>query len=293
MKIGFVGTGIMGAPMARHLQQAGHELLVFRHRSPLPADLLDGGAEACATLRDLAQGSEVVITMLPDTSDVEAALFGADGIADGLDHGALFIDMSTISPLATKDYATRLLPLGADYLDAPVSGGEVGARDASLSIMVGGSQAAFERAKPLFDLMGRNVTHVGAVGDGQVTKVANQIIVALTIEAVAEGLLFASKSGADPATVRKALMGGFASSKVLEVHGERMLRRTFDPGFRIGLHVKDLDLAIASARTLGLPLPATAAAQQLLNGAVGRGERDRDHSAMLLSLEALAGHRLS
>jgi 2-hydroxy-3-oxopropionate reductase len=292
MKIGFVGTGIMGAPMAAHLQDGGHDLLLCKHRSNLPQGLLAGGARVCGSLRELASEAEVVITMLPDTPDVERALFGEDGIASGLGAGKLLIDMSSISPIATKELAGRIGEIGADYLDAPVSGGQVGAENATLTIMVGGTAAAFARAEPLFGLMGKNITLVGGVGDGQITKVANQIIVALTIEAVAEGLLFASKSGADLTKVRAALMGGFASSRILEVHGERMINRSFDPGFRIKLHSKDLDLALGAARTLGMALPATASAQQLFNACIGMGEGDSDHSAMLLALEALASHRL-
>ncbi|MFA7603624.1 MAG: 2-hydroxy-3-oxopropionate reductase [Novosphingobium sp.] len=292
MKIGFVGTGIMGAPMAAHLQKGGHDLLLFRHRSPVPEALLARGAAVYASLAELARDAEVVITMLPDTPDVEAALFGEGGLAAGLD-GKLFIDMSSISPIATKTFAERVIALGADYIDAPVSGGEVGARNATLTIMAGGDPEAFARAEPLFRLMGQNITRVGGVGDGQIAKVANQIIVALTIEAVAEGLLFASKAGADVGKVRAALLGGFASSRILEVHGERMINRTFDPGFRIGLHSKDLDLALSAAKSLGLALPGTASAQQLFNACIGMGEGERDHSGMLLALEALAAHRLA
>jgi 2-hydroxy-3-oxopropionate reductase len=292
MIIGFVGTGIMGAPMAGHLQAAGHQLLLYKHRSAPPQALLDGGARLCPSLAELAREAEVVITMLPDTPDVEQALFGNDGIAAGLGAGQLMIDMSSISPIATKDYAERIHAIGADYVDAPVSGGEVGAKNASLTIMAGGSTAAFARAEPLFQLMGKNITRVGEVGDGQTTKVANQIIVGLTIEAVAEGLLFASRAGADVAKVREALMGGFASSRILEVHGERMIKRTFDPGFRIRLHSKDLELALSGARAMGIALPATAGAQQLFNACMAGGAADRDHSALLLALESLANHKV-
>jgi len=293
MRIGFVGTGIMGRPMAGHLQAGGHELLLVRHRSPLPPELVGGGAAECVSVRDLAAGSDAVILMLPDTPDVEDALFGPDGVAAGLRPGTLVVDMSSIDPLATRGFAERIGQAGGDYVDAPVSGGEVGAKAASLTIMCGGAEAAFERARPLFELMGGNVTRVGEVGAGQVAKVANQIIVALNIEAVAEALLFASRAGADPAKVREALMGGFASSRVLEVHGERMIRRTFDPGFRIALHQKDLGLALGAARSLGIALPNTASAQQLFGACVGQGGADWDHSAMVRALEALAGHRVA
>jgi 2-hydroxy-3-oxopropionate reductase len=292
MIIGFVGTGIMGAPMAAHLQAGGHQLLLNKHRSPVPENLLAGGAKVATSLAALARDADVVITMLPDTPDVEQALFGEDGIAAGLGSGKLLIDMSSISPIATKRFAERIAALGADYVDAPVSGGEVGAKNATLTIMAGGAADAFARAEPLFQLMGKNITLVGGVGDGQTTKVANQIIVGLTIEAVAEGLLFASKAGADVAKVRDALMGGFASSRILEVHGSRMIKRTFDPGFRIRLHSKDFDLALSGAKALGIALPATAGAQQLLNTCMALGHGERDHSALLLALEALADHEI-
>ncbi len=226
--------------------------------------------------------------MLPDTPDVEQVLFGADGVAAGLARGKAVVDCSSIDPIATRGFAARLAELGCDYLDAPVSGGEVGARAASLSIMVGGSDAAFERVQPLLALMGRNVTHVGGVGDGQVCKVANQIIVGLNIAAVAEALVFAAKAGADPGKVRQALMGGFASSRVLEVHGERMIKRSFEPGFRIALHQKDLDLALQGARGLGMALPQTAIAAQLMQSCAALGLGQSDHSALVRALENMA-----
>jgi 2-hydroxy-3-oxopropionate reductase len=231
--------------------------------------------------------------MVPDTPDVANVLFGEDGVAQGLSAGKLFIDMSSISPIETQAFAKRVEALGADYLDAPVSGGEVGARDATLTIMVGGKEAAFERARPLFALMGKNITRVGDCGAGQTCKVANQIIVALTIEAVGEALLFASKAGADPARVREALMGGFAASRILEVHGERMIKRTFDPGFRIELHQKDLNLALDGARKLGIALPNTASAQQLFSVCAANGGKAWDHSAMVRALELMADHTIA
>jgi 2-hydroxy-3-oxopropionate reductase len=290
MKIGFIGTGIMGRPMAGHLQTAGHQLLLIRHRSALPSELLDGGATVHESPCEIAGQAEVVILMVPDTPDVEAVLFAADGVAAGLSPGKTVIDMSSIDPIATKAFAEKIEALGCDYVDAPVSGGEVGARNAALTIMVGARPAVFERVKPLFEAMGNNITLVGGVGAGQTTKVANQIIVALNIEAVAEALLFAAKAGADPARVREALMGGFAASRVLEVHGERMIKRTFDPGFRIRLHQKDLNLALSGARTLGLSLPNTASAQQLFSACAANGGGDWDHSAMVKALEMLADH---
>ena len=291
MKVGFVGLGIMGRPMALHLAEAGHSLFVYGKRT-VPQDIRDKGATVCSTLKEVAQQSEVIILIVPDTPDVEAVLFGADGIAAGLSKGKTVVDMSSISPIATKEFAKKVNELGCDYLDAPVSGGEVGAKAASLTIMVGGPEKAFERVKPLFGKMGKNITLVGGNGDGQTTKVANQIIVALTIEAVAEAMLFASKAGADPAKVRQALMGGFASSRILEVHGERMLKRNFDPGFRIELHQKDLNLALSGARTLNLSLPNTAGTQELFNAARALGGSKWDHSGVLRVLETLAAHEV-
>lgn len=289
MNIGFIGLGIMGTPMAGHLIAAGHSLFLKSRRS-VPEALLAAGGTACATAAEVAERADTIILMLPDTPDVEQVLFGAGGVAEGLSSGKTVIDMSSIAPLATKDFAARIAERGGAYLDAPVSGGEVGAKNAALSIMVGGEAETFARAEPLFAAMGKTVTHVGPVGSGQVAKVANQIIVALTIEAVAEGLLFASKAGADPAKVRQAITGGLATSRILELHGARMIERTFDPGFRIGLHQKDLNLALDNARTLGLSLPATALAQQLFSACVAQGGAAWDHSAMVKALEALANH---
>jgi 2-hydroxy-3-oxopropionate reductase len=289
--IGFIGLGIMGKPMAANLIKGGHTLHL-QSRSGVPTELTAAGGKACDSAKAVAQKADIVILMLPDTPDVERVLFGPNGVAEGLSKGKLVIDMSSIAPLATKEFARRVNELGCDYLDAPVSGGEVGAKNAALTIMVGGPQAAFERAQPVFELMGKNITLVGGNGDGQTCKVANQIIVALNIEAVAEALLFAAKAGADPAKVRQALMGGFAASRVLEVHGERMIKRTFDPGFRIELHQKDLGLALAGARALGLSLPNTAGAQELFNACAANGGAKWDHSAMVRALERLANHEV-
>ena len=290
-KIGFVGLGIMGSPMAAHLIKGGHEVFLYSIPS-VPADLVSAGGKACANGKEVAQKADIVIIMVPDTPHVQSALFDANGIAEGLVKGKTVIDMSSISPIATKGYAKKINALGCDYLDAPVSGGEVGAKNATLSIMVGGPEAAFGRVKPLFELMGKNITLVGGNGDGQTAKVANQIIVALNIEAVAEALLFAAKAGADPARVRLALMGGFASSKILEVHGERMIKRTFDPGFRIELHQKDLNLALSSARELGVSLPNTATAQELFNACAAHGGKGWDHSAMVRALEKMSNFEI-
>jgi 2-hydroxy-3-oxopropionate reductase len=290
-KIGFVGLGIMGTPMAGHLIKAGHEVHLYNIPSVPPA-LVEAGGKLCASGKEVAQKSEIIVTMVPDTPHVQAALFDPNGIAEGLTPGKIVVDMSSISPIATKEFAKRINDLGCQYLDAPVSGGEVGAKNATLSIMVGGSEASFAKVKPIFDLMGKNITLVGGNGDGQTAKVANQIIVALTIEAVGEALLFAAKAGADPGKVRTALMGGFASSKILEVHGERMVKRTFEPGFRIELHQKDLNLALSSARALGLALPNTATAQELFNACAARGGKGWDHSAMVRALETLANFEI-
>jgi 2-hydroxy-3-oxopropionate reductase len=290
VNIAFIGLGIMGRPMAGHLQNAGHLLSVVRHRSPTPQELLDGGAAVCGSPAEAAAAAEIIILMLPDTPDVERVLAGPDGVAAGLSAGKCVVDMSSIDPIATRSFAEKIAALGCDYVDAPVSGGEVGAKNAALTIMCGAKPAVFERVRPLLELMGKNITLVGDVGAGQVAKVANQIIVALNIEAVAEALLFASKAGVDPAKVREALMGGFAASRVLEVHGERMIKRTFEPGFRIELHQKDLNLALSSARALALALPNTASAQQLFSACVAHGGGGWDHSAMVRALEALADH---
>jgi 2-hydroxy-3-oxopropionate reductase len=287
MKIGFVGLGIMGRPMALNLKKAGHTLIVPERKSL--TDDIRAAADVVADPRSVAAQAEIVIVMVPDTPDVEQVLFGDKGIAAGLAKGALLIDMSSISPVATKEFAKKINALGCDYLDAPVSGGQVGATQATLTIMVGGPSGAFARAKPLFETMGKTITHVGeSNGDGQTCKVANQIIVALNIQAVAEALVFAAKAGADPAKVRQAISGGFAASRVLELHGERMLNRNFDPGFRIRLHQKDLNLALSSARDLGVSLPNTATVQQMFSSCAAHGGADLDHSALVRAIEGLA-----
>jgi len=291
-KLGFIGLGIMGKPMAGHLVAAGHEVFLSS-RSGAPKELTDKGGKPCASAKEVAQKADVIFLMLPDTPDVEKVLFGPNGVSEGLTKGKTVVDMSSIAPLATKEYAKRIGELGCDYLDAPVSGGEVGAKGASLTIMVGGPQATFDKVKPFFELMGKNITLVGGNGDGQTCKVANQIIVALTIEAVGEALLFASKAGADPAKVRQALMGGFAASRILEVHGERMIKRTFNPGFRIELHQKDLSLALAGARALGLALPHTASTQQLFSACVANGGAAWDHSGLVKALELMGKHEVA
>ena len=298
MKLGFTGLGIMGAPMALHLVNAGHELFINAART-VPESIKASAATLCASAEEVTCHADIVFMMVPDTPDVDAVLFGKNGVAAALETVAaegvrkIIVDMSSISPMATKTFAQKINALGADYMDAPVSGGEVGAKAATLSIMCGGDEAVFERVRPLFEKMGKNITLVGAVGDGQTTKVANQIIVALNIAAVGEALLFASKAGADPAKVRQALMGGFAASRILEVHGERMIKRTFAPGFRIKLHQKDLGLALAGARELGVSLPQTASAAQLMQACAANGMADLDHSALVRALELMAGHEVA
>ncbi|WEN43212.1 2-hydroxy-3-oxopropionate reductase [Thauera sp. GDN1] len=289
--IGFIGLGIMGTPMAGNLIKGGHT--VFTHtRGDTPAALIEAGARPCANGAEVARQADIIITMVPDTPHVEDALFNPEGVAAGLSKGKIVVDMSSISPVATKEFARRINALGCEYLDAPVSGGEVGAKAASLTIMVGGNEASFDKVKPIFELMGKNITLVGGNGDGQITKVANQIIVALNIEAVGEALLLAAKAGADPAKVRQALMGGFANSRILEVHGERMVKRTFDPGFRIELHQKDLNLALTTARQLGVSLPNTATAQELFNACAAHGGAKWDHSGMVRALEKMANFEI-
>lgn len=288
--IGFIGLGIMGAPMARNLQQAGHSLFLHSRSGVKDRDLLAGGAKELNSAKAVAEAAEIIIIMVPDTPDVERVLFGDNGVTAGLSAGKVVVDMSSISPIATKEFARKIRDEhGCDYLDAPVSGGEVGAKAATLTIMVGGEASVFERVRPLFETMGKNITLVGGNGDGQTCKVANQIIVALTIEAVSEALVLAAKAGADPAKVRQALMGGFASSRVLEVHGERMLKRTFNPGFRIELHQKDLNLALTTARELGVSLPNTAGCQELFNVCAAQGGKAWDHSGLVKALETMAG----
>lgn len=291
LKLGFIGLGIMGAPMAGHLLAAGHTVYV-NTRSQVPQELVNSTAIVCSSAAEVASKADIIIIMVPDTPDVEKVLFGENGIAAGISKGKIVVDMSSISPIASKEFAQKINALGCEYLDAPVSGGQLGAKGATLTIMVGGSEATFAKVKPVFELMGKNITLVGENGAGQITKVANQIIVALNIEAVAEALVFAAKAGADPAKVREALMGGFASSKILEVHGERMIKRTFAPGFRIELHQKDLNLALSSAKALGVSLPNTATAQELLNSCSAHGGNALDHSAMVKALEKMANFEI-
>ncbi|OSP53907.1 2-hydroxy-3-oxopropionate reductase [Pseudoruegeria sp. SK021] len=287
MKIGFIGLGVMGRPMAGHLIAAGHTVALHRVK-PISQGLIDQGGTAMDSPAAVARDSEVVILMLPNTPDVDEVLFGDNGVAQTLQPGTLVIDMSSISPVATKDFAARIEAAGGEWLDAPVSGGEAGAQNAALSIMVGGTEPAFARALPLLELMGKRITHVGPSGDGQTAKVCNQVIVGLTIQAVAEALFLAGRAGADPARIREALLGGFADSTILKVHGERMIAETFRPGFRIALHRKDMGLAVDAARSLDIALPNTAMVEQLMSAAIGRGDGDLDHSALIRTLQSLA-----
>lgn len=291
LNVGFIGLGIMGAPMALNLIKAGHQVFL-NTRSQINKELLEAGGIACSSPKEVASKADIIITMVPNTKDVELVLFNDNGVASGLSAGKLVIDMSSISPIETKQFAQKIESLGSDYLDAPVSGGEVGAKAGTLSIMVGGKESSFNRAKPLFDVMGKNITLVGHYGAGQTAKVANQIIVALNIEACAEALLFAAKAGADPAKVREALMGGFASSKILEVHAQRMIERTFNPGFRVELHQKDLSIALDTAKQLGLSLPNTSTAQELFNSCSAHGGAGLDHSSMIKALEFMANYEI-
>lgn len=291
-ELGFIGLGIMGKPMAGHLVKAGHRVHVCDIAEEPVKYLCSLGAIGCASGKEVAQKSKIIFIIVPDTPDVEAVLFGEGGVAEGLKQGQIVVDMSSISPLATKEFAKRLASMGVEMLDAPVSGGQVGAENATLSIMVGGKEEVFNQVKPFFELMGKNIVHIGGNGDGQTCKVANQIVVALTLEAVAEALLFASKAGADPMKVRAALLGGFAQSRILEIHGERMIKRTFNPGFRVKLHQKDLNIALQAARSMGLSLPNTATAQELFNALSAQGGSELDHSSIVMVLEKLANHTI-
>mgnify|MGYP001765422654 FL=1 len=293
--IGFIGLGIMGKPMAGHLIKGGHTLFLHS-RSGVPAELLALGGVVCDSPKAIAQQADVIITMLPDTPDVEKVLFGQQGVAEALaDHDSsmkVVVDMSSISPLRTQEFAARIREMGHEYADAPVSGGDVGAQNAALTIMVGASTPIFQQLLPILGLMGTQITHIGEAGTGQICKVANQIVVSSAIEAVGEALLFASKAGADPSKVRQALMGGFAASRVLEVHGERMIKRRFEPGFRIELHRKDLDIALSSASALGVSLPNTATVRELFSACIAHGGAKWDNSAIVRMLEILANHEI-
>jgi 2-hydroxy-3-oxopropionate reductase len=287
--IGFIGPGIMGGPMALNLMKGGHKLWVYARRPEATQVLVKAGATACATAMEVATHTDVIFLIVSDTPDVESVIFGENGIAKGARKGSVIVDMSTISPTATKVFAERLAKQGVDMLDAPVSGGEAGAINGTLSIMVGGKTKVFERVKPLFELMGKNIVLIGDNGAGQVAKACNQIVVAVTIEAVAEALTFARKNGADAAKVRDALMGGFAGSKVMEVHGKRMLDNEFKPGFKVGLHQKDMRIVMETAHQLGVALPAAALVTQHLNALMGTGDKDLDSAAVVKVVKRMSG----
>lgn len=289
INVGFIGPGIMGAPMALNLMKGGHRLWVYARRPAATQPLVAAGATACATAADVARHADVIFTIVSDTPDVESVIFGAQGIASQARPGTVIVDMSTISPTATKSFAERLAQQGVDMLDAPVSGGETGAINGTLSIMVGGKPQVFERVKPLFECMGKNIVHIGDNGAGQVAKACNQIVVAVTIEAVAEALTFARRNGADPAKVREALMGGFAGSKIMEVHGKRMLDNDFKPGFKVGLHQKDMRIVMETAHQLGVALPAAALVTQHLNALMGTGDTNLDSAAVVKVIERMSG----
>jgi 2-hydroxy-3-oxopropionate reductase len=291
--VGFIGLGIMGRPMAKNLMEAGYEL-VLQNRSPEKAEELaeEGNATAARSPREVAEACDLVITMLPDSPDVEAVVAGEGGVLEGIRDSALLVDMSTISPVVTEELAAKVREKGASMLDAPVSGGDVGAIEGALSIMVGGSKEDFERARPLFDVMGKVATHVGPIGAGQVVKACNQIVVALTIEAVSEALVLGSKGGVAPEKILDVLGGGLAGNKVMEVKREKMLGHSFDPGFRIELHHKDLGIALAAGREYGVTLPVTAIVDQMLETLKMRGKGDRDHSAILTLIEESSGHEI-
>ena len=292
-KVGFIGLGIMGGPMAKNLMQAGHELVLYTRTRQKAEDLAgSGGAEVAGSPREVAQKSTTIITMLPDSPEVREIVAGEDGILEGINEGSLIIDMSTISPVVTKELAAAAREKGASMLDAPVSGGDVGAQQGTLSIMVGGDGADFERARPIFEAVGKTITHVGDVGSGQVVKAANQVVVALTIEAVSEALVLGSKAGVEPAKILDVLSGGLAGNKVMEVKREKCLSHSFDPGFRVELHHKDLGIALAAGREYGVALPVTAMVEQMLAALKARGEGDRDHSAILTLIEDLARHEI-
>ncbi len=292
-KVGFIGLGIMGGPMAKNLIEAEYELTV-QNRSPEKAEELakETGATAAKTPKEVAEKSDIIITMLPDSPDVEKVVEGEGGVLEGIKSGALLVDMSTISPVVTESLAAKVGEKGASMLDAPVSGGDVGAIDGTLSIMVGGDEGDFERAKPLFDVMGKTVTHVGPTGAGQVVKAANQVVVALTIEAVSEALVLASKGGVSPEKVLDVLGGGLAGNKVMEVKREKFLSHTFEPGFRSELHHKDLGIALSAGREYGVALPVTAIVDQMLSAMKKKGWGGEDHSALLRIIEDLSQHEI-
>ncbi len=287
-RIGFIGLGLMGKPMARNILKAGYPLLVYnRSRAPME-ELAAEGAVMAESPAAIAQGSDVVITCLPDSPDVESVILGQDSVLTGARSGMLVIDHSTIAPAVARKVHLALQLKGVEALDAPVSGGDIGAQQGTLSIMVGGSEAALQRALPILQAMGQNIVHIGAAGAGQVAKACNQVVVALTIQAVAEALTLAKKSGVDPAKVRSALLGGFAQSRVLDVHGQRMLEERFDPGFKLQLHRKDMGIVLQTAREVQVPLLGAAQVTELMNALLAQGKGDLDNAAMITLYEQLS-----
>lgn len=287
-RVGFIGVGIMGKPMARNLLKAGYRVTVHNHNRVPVQELVREGALEGRSSRHVAEQNDIIITMLPDSPDVQDVVLGRDGILEGIKPGTIYIDMSTISPIVTREIAPLVEAKDCQMLDAPVSGGEKGAIEATLSIMVGGPKDVFDRMLPIFQAMGKNIVHMGSHGAGQVTKACNQIVVALTIQAVSEALVLAAKAGVDPAKVRQALLGGFAQSRILDLHGQRMLDRNFQPGFKIRLHQKDLNIALSTGKALGVPLPATAVVQEAFTALRALGRSELDHSALVTLVEELA-----
>ena len=291
-KVGFIGLGIMGKPMAKNLMEAGYDLVLYNRTLEKAEELAKDRAEVAANPREVAENSDIVVTMLPDSPDVRNVVAGEDGVLEGIKEGVLLVDMSTISPVVTEELAAAVKEKGASMLDAPVSGGDVGAIEGTLSIMVGGSEEDFERAKPLFDVMGKTVNHVGPTGAGQVTKAANQVVVALTIEAVSEALVLGSRGGVAPEKILDVLSGGLAGNKIMEVKREKFLSHEFDPGFRSELHHKDLGIALAAGREYGVVLPVTAIVDQMLLAMKKKGWGGEDHSALLRIIEDLSQHEI-
>jgi 2-hydroxy-3-oxopropionate reductase len=291
-KIGFIGTGIMGGPMARNLMEDGYELVLYNRTTEKAEEIAGDGGTVAGSPREVAESCDVVVLMLPDSPQVEEIVEGEDGVLEGLKEGALIIDMSTISPVVTRQLAEKLEERGASMLDAPVSGGEPGAQQGTLAIMVGGSEEDFERAKPLLEVMGDAITHVGPRGAGQTAKAANQIVVAVTLEGISEALVLASKAGVGPGKILEAISGGLAGSNVMEAKKENFLEHDFEPGFRVDLHHKDLGIALAAGREYGVSLPVTAIVDQMLESLKTKGRGDRDHSAILTFIEDQAQHEV-
>ncbi len=291
-KVGFIGLGIMGGPMAQNLMEAGYELVLYNRTTEKAEEIAGDGATVAESPKEVAESCDLIVLMLPDSPQVEEVVEGEDGVLEGLKEGALIVDMSTISPVVTRELAEKIEERGASMLDAPVSGGEPGAQQGTLAIMAGGSEEDFERAKPLLEVMGDAITHVGPTGAGQTAKAANQIVVALTIEAISEALVLGSKAGVAPEKILEALSGGLAGSNVMEAKKEKFLSHDFDPGFKVELHHKDLGIALAAGREYGVSLPVTAIVDQMFESLKSKGRGDRDHSALLTLIEDEAQHEI-